>query len=421
MLPPVVSDLPNVPLSVLDLAPIPEGATAGDALRATIDLARRAEQLGYHRFWVAEHHNMPGIASSAPAVLIGHLAAATSTHPRRVRRRDAAQPRLAGRGRAVRDAGGAAPGPDRPGHRPRPRHGPGDGRGAAALARGALGRRLPRATRRADRLLRREHGRRATRTRPSPRSPAWATSRPCGFWGRAGTAPRWPASSGCRLRSPTTSARRTRCRRWPCTASGSARRRRSTGRTPWSAAAVICADTDERAQWLAGPGALSFLRLRSGRPGRAPVARRRRPPTPTPRSTGASIRSRQASNIIGSAETVRRGLTELLAATNADELMITTMVHDPADRLHSLELVANMASQARAQDAAGLTSSTADLRRGLIPAQRVRALRPGERPMCARTHRGARSAAGGSGGRCRPKWHTPTSSRRLVIEWTAEL
>ena len=74
-----MSDLPNVPLSVLDLAPIAEGATAGDALQATIDLARRAEQLGYQRFWVAEHHNMPGIASSAPPVLIGHLAGATSS------------------------------------------------------------------------------------------------------------------------------------------------------------------------------------------------------------------------------------------------------------------------------------------------------------------------------------------------------
>jgi alkanesulfonate monooxygenase SsuD/methylene tetrahydromethanopterin reductase-like flavin-dependent oxidoreductase (luciferase family) len=78
------------------------------------------------------------------------------------------------------------------------------------------------------------------------------------------------------------------------------------------------------------------------------------------------IRSRQASNIVGSAETVRRGLTELLAATDADELMITTMVHDPADRLHSLELVANMASRARAQDAAGLISTTADLGEALI-------------------------------------------------------
>jgi Luciferase-like monooxygenase len=62
-----------VPVSVLDLAPVPEGGNAGDALRATIDLARQAERLGFRRFWVAEHHNMPGIASSAPAVLIGHI------------------------------------------------------------------------------------------------------------------------------------------------------------------------------------------------------------------------------------------------------------------------------------------------------------------------------------------------------------
>ncbi len=73
-----MSDLRNVPLSVLDLAPIPEGGTASGALRATIELAQRAEELGYQRFWVAEHHNMPGIASSAPPVLIGHLADATS-------------------------------------------------------------------------------------------------------------------------------------------------------------------------------------------------------------------------------------------------------------------------------------------------------------------------------------------------------
>ena len=68
-----------VPLSVLDLAPVPDGGTAAGALRATTDLAQRAERLGYHRFWVAEHHNMPGIASSAPPVLIGHIADATTT------------------------------------------------------------------------------------------------------------------------------------------------------------------------------------------------------------------------------------------------------------------------------------------------------------------------------------------------------
>lgn len=65
--------------SLLDLAPVPEGQDASDALRNTGDLARHAEALGYHRYWLAEHHNMPGIASSATAVLIGHVAGLTTT------------------------------------------------------------------------------------------------------------------------------------------------------------------------------------------------------------------------------------------------------------------------------------------------------------------------------------------------------
>jgi len=68
-----------IPFSVLDLAPIAEGSTAADALANIVDLARHAEGWGYHRFWLAEHHNMPGIASAATAVLIGHVAAKTST------------------------------------------------------------------------------------------------------------------------------------------------------------------------------------------------------------------------------------------------------------------------------------------------------------------------------------------------------
>src|SRR5579871_3789426 len=71
--------LAGVPLGVLDLAPVPEGLTAGDALRATIDLAKKTEELGFTRFWVAEHHGMPGVASSSPPVLIGHIASATSS------------------------------------------------------------------------------------------------------------------------------------------------------------------------------------------------------------------------------------------------------------------------------------------------------------------------------------------------------
>ena len=66
-------------LSVLDLAPIVEGSTASEALANSLDLARHAEKLGYHRFWLAEHHNMPGIASAATAVVIAHVAAGTKT------------------------------------------------------------------------------------------------------------------------------------------------------------------------------------------------------------------------------------------------------------------------------------------------------------------------------------------------------
>ena len=68
-----------IPLSVLDLAPIVEGSDASQSLANSLDLARHAERLGYRRFWLAEHHNMPGIASAATSVVIAHVAAGTST------------------------------------------------------------------------------------------------------------------------------------------------------------------------------------------------------------------------------------------------------------------------------------------------------------------------------------------------------
>jgi luciferase family oxidoreductase group 1 len=68
-----------IPFSILDLSPIPQGATAGDAFGHSLDLAQHAEAWGYHRFWLAEHHNMPGIASAATSVVIGHVAGGTRT------------------------------------------------------------------------------------------------------------------------------------------------------------------------------------------------------------------------------------------------------------------------------------------------------------------------------------------------------
>src|SRR3954449_11674264 len=68
-----------VPLSVLDLSPIVEGGDAAQALANTLDLARHAEQWGYRRYWLAEHHNMPGIASAATSIVIAHVAQGTRT------------------------------------------------------------------------------------------------------------------------------------------------------------------------------------------------------------------------------------------------------------------------------------------------------------------------------------------------------
>src|SRR5690606_29099054 len=67
----------DIPLSVLDLASVGRGATSAEALQGSTRLARAADRLGYHRFWVAEHHNMPIVASTTPPVLMGHLAAVT--------------------------------------------------------------------------------------------------------------------------------------------------------------------------------------------------------------------------------------------------------------------------------------------------------------------------------------------------------
>jgi luciferase family oxidoreductase group 1 len=104
------------------------------------------------------------------------------------------------------------------------------------------------------------------------------------------------------------------------------------------AVSVICAETDERAQWLSGPAALSFVRLRSGTP--APLA--------SPGEAAAYpysdrerefARDRFSGQALGSPETVRQQLASLLERTAADELMLTTMVYDIEDRIRSFELI----------------------------------------------------------------------------------
>ena len=334
-----------VPLSVLDLAPVPDGGTAGDALRATIDLARHAERLGFRRFWVAEHHNMPGIASSAPPVLIGHIADATTTmrvgsggvmlpnHVSLVVAEQFGMLEALHPGRI--DLGiGRAPGTDQV--------------TAAAL------RRSPEALSADDfpeqlmDLLGFFTGR-----WPEGHPFAQITAMP----GRGNQPDMWLlGSSGYSaqvaglLGLPFAFAHHfSAVNTLPALALYRQHFRPSEAlERPYAmvAAAVICAETDERARFLAG-------RARCRSCGCAPAAR----PMPSPEEAAAYpytelerafVEDRLASQIIGSPETVQRGIAELVDATRADELMITTMVYDPADRLSSFERVAALARASEA-------------------------------------------------------------------------
>ena len=106
--------------------------------------------------------------------------------------------------------------------------------------------------------------------------------------------------------------------------------------------AVVCAETTSGPRWLAGPARLSFLRLRSGRPGRFPTPEEAAGATTSRPSRRPPSHAHRPATSSATRTTVRAELDELLARTGADELMLTTMVHDHADRLRSYELVAGL-------------------------------------------------------------------------------
>ena len=212
------------PLSVLDLAPVATGSTVAAALRNSLDLAQHVERLGYLRHWVAEHHNMPGIASSAPAVLIAHLASVTSTlrvgsggvmlpnHQPLVIAEQFGMLEALHPGRI--DLGiGRAPGTDQI--------------TAYALRRSLdpAADDLPDTAGRAARLLR------GNLSRASPPSPAPATHPRSGCSARATSAPGSPHSSDCRSRSRITSCPTTRSPHSRSTATTSNPHRPSRSRT----------------------------------------------------------------------------------------------------------------------------------------------------------------------------------------------
>jgi luciferase family oxidoreductase group 1 len=325
-------------LSVLDVSPVPSGSSSADALRNTLDLAQLADDLGYARYWLAEHHNTPLIASSVPEVMIGHVAAVTKrirvgsggvmlpNHaPLKVaesfRVLEALHP-----GRV--DLGlGRAPGTD--------------SLTALALRRSREALSADDFPAQLDELLGfldggfpDNHPFQRIRAMPDdvPMPEIW-------LLGSSDFSAELAARLGLRFAfahhiSP-----------WP--AIGALRFYSSQFRpSPKLAKAesilavsVLCAETDERAEQLAKPLELTLLRFRQGRMGRFPSQSEAAayPYTPEEREI---IQANRARSIIGSPARVRGRILGLAEQAKVDEIMITTMTHDHQDRRRSYELMA---------------------------------------------------------------------------------
>lgn len=331
---------PGPKLSVLDLATVADNSTPAAALANSIELARMAERLGYHRHWVAEHHNMPGIASSAPAVLAATLAARTErirvgsggvmlpNHQPLVVAEQFGMLEAMHPGRI--DLGiGRAPGTDAV--------------TAAALRRSAEALSDDDFPRQLGELLAFFAGsfpdghpyREITAVPGEGYEPEIWLLGSSGYSAQVAGMLGWPFSFAhhfsARNTLPALDLYRQSFR-------PSERLDRPKAMV---AVAVICAEDDERARYLAGPARLSMARLRAGRPGRFPSPEEAAAHDFTPEEE-ATISDLHGSAVIGGPEKVREGLRGLIEATGADELMVTTMVHDHADRMASYERVAEL-------------------------------------------------------------------------------
>jgi luciferase family oxidoreductase group 1 len=350
VVPPVNQPSLAIPLSVLELSPVTAGGTARDALTNTIELAKRVEALGFQRFWLAEHHNMPGIASSAPAVLIGHVADATTTlrvgsggvmlpnHPPLVGAEQFGMLEALHPGRI--DLGiGRAPGTD-------PVTASALRRSADPLSADDFPQQLGELLAFFDGSWPEDHPYQAITAVPGLgyRPPVWLLGS-SGYSAQVAGLLGMPFAFAHHFSSANT---------LPALALYRDTFRPSADLSePYAmiAASVLAADTDEHARYLAGPGGLSFLRLRTGRPGRFPSPEEAAAYPYTPQER-AFVDDRLNSQIIGGPDAVRRQIDELVAATHVDELMITTMTYDSADRWHSFEILAEVCGLASAGVAA---------------------------------------------------------------------
>ncbi|MEE1927150.1 LLM class flavin-dependent oxidoreductase [Streptomyces sp. TRM 70351] len=340
-----------VPLSVLDLATVGAGHTAGDALRTTVALARTAEQRGFTRFWVAEHHSMPGVASSSPAVILAHLAAHTErirlgsggvmlpNHAPLVIAEQFGTLEALAPGRV--DLGlGRAPGTD--------------GATAAALRRTDRLRQdaddfpeqLAELTRFLDDDFPDGHRYRGVHAVPGPvqatapggvqspdRPQVWLLGS-SGFSARLAGTLGLPFSFAHHFSAANTLPALDLYR--------SSFRPSAVLDAPYAMIGVsaLAADDEREARRQVMTGALSMLRLRTGRPGLVPTPEEAEGYAFGPREREFT-ESWLADVVHGTPDQVRDGLDALAKRTGADELMLTTTAHTPAARLRSYELVSD--------------------------------------------------------------------------------
>jgi len=325
-------------LSILELVPVGKGSTPAAALRNSVELAQLGERLGYERLWVAEHHNMPGIASSSPAVLIAHLAASTTTlrigaggvmlpnHAALVVAEQFGMLEALHRGRI--DLGlGRAPGTDPV--------------TAAALRRCVspfAADEFPEQLRDLFAYFAGTHPQ-ITAVPGRGYQPAIWMLGSSDYSAQVAGALGLPFSFAHHFASHNTVAALEVYR--------SSFRPSEVLAEPYAmiGVPVICADTADRARWLSGPSALSFVLLRQGRPTQLPTPEEADEYVFTP-AERELVRTWTAPLIRGEPDEVRSELEALARRTGADELMITTMVHGNIDRLRSYELIANTWKQA---------------------------------------------------------------------------
>jgi luciferase family oxidoreductase group 1 len=332
-----------IPLSVLDTAPVWKGSTPAKSLRDMMDLARNVERLGYRRFWVAEHHNTLSIASSSPAVLVGQLANVTTTlrvgsggvmlpnHPPLVVAEQFGTLEALNRGRI--DLGiGRAPGTD--------------STTAKALRRTTgevtdedFSRQIAELMAYFDGPAEPSAGINAIPAEDNG-PPVWllgSSSSSARLAGRLGL----PYACAHHLRPDNTLAALEVYRQSFTPSAALAE--------PYVlvSAMVIAADTQERAEWLSTSLGMMILKMSGGQ---WPQDRHTPPEEaaayPYTSADTALIKERLSTRIIGGPATVRREIRDLLAGTEADELMVMTLIHGQTNRIRSYELVAEaMASE----------------------------------------------------------------------------